>query len=314
MNPRILPVDGVIAVYNVALAAAWLRAAPGAPVAAVMVLVHGVAACLPLVLARRPVELPRLLRALREGYPLLVLGAAWTELGWLQEIRRLPPRDGFVERLDLAVFGVHPHQIWAAAQPQAWLNQLMFGLYLSYYLFVFLPPLVLAARGRRAAFRDWTLRLLVTYLGCYVLYTLFPVYGPRFGAPAPAAPADPGAFAHLAAALRSAGDSLGTAFPSSHVAGVVTAAWLSFRWLPRRLAYGFAFGAVGVSLSTVYTRNHYAIDVLAGIAAALALQTTYRLASTFLRRRDLPRSLLRIVRGRVRPGSFRMPDSKGESS
>jgi len=314
VNPRILPIDGVIAVYNVALAAAWLRAAPEAPLAAIMVLVHGAAAYLPFVLTRRAAELPRPLRALREGYPLLVLGAAWTELGWLQEIRGLPPRDAFVERLDLTVFGVHPHQIWAAAQPQAWLNQLMFGFYLSYYLFVFLPPLVLAARRRTEAFRDWTLRLLVTYLGCYVFYTLFPVYGPRFGTPIAAAPVDAGALAHLAAALRSAGDSLGTAFPSSHVAGVVTAAWLSFRWLPRRLAYGFAFGALGVSLSTVYTRNHYAIDVLAGAAAALVLQAIYHLVSTFLRRRELPTSPLRIVRGRVRPGSFRMPDSKGESS
>lgn len=285
MNPRLQPVDRVVAVYNLFLAAAWMRAAGAAPLAWLPVLLHVALAGLPWLLAGRVSASRRLLRGLREGYPLLVLAAAWAELGWLQEVRRLPFQDDIVRGLDQALFGGHPHLLWSAAQPQAWLSELMHGAYLSYYLFVFLPPLVLAVLGRRAAYRDWVLRLLVTYLGCYVFYTFFPVYGPRLGLPETAA-AGSGWLDQLTAALRSAGDSLGTAFPSSHVAGVVTSAWLASRWLPRPLGYGFAAGAFAVCLSTVYTQNHYAVDVVAGLAAALVLQTAYNALVACNRRRE----------------------------
>ncbi|NNG17195.1 MAG: phosphatase PAP2 family protein [Gemmatimonadales bacterium] len=68
------------------------------------------------------------------------------------------------------------------------------------------------------------------------------------------------------------GDSLGTAFPSSHVAGSVTIAYLAWRWLPRGWAWLIALETVGVCFATVYTQNHYAIDALGGLVWATVLQ------------------------------------------
>ncbi len=49
-------------------------------------------------------------------------------------------------------------------------------------------------------------------------------------------------------------------------------AYLALRWFRRPVAALLAAAAVGVTLSCVYTQNHYAVDALAGIVWALALQ------------------------------------------
>ena len=77
---------------------------------------------------------------------------------------------------------------------------------------------------------------------------------------------------HANVGARAAGDSLGTAFPSSHVAGVVTAAIIAWKWLPRPVAWLLIVESIGVMVATVYTQNHYAIDAVAGLVWAVVLQ------------------------------------------
>jgi membrane-associated phospholipid phosphatase len=52
----------------------------------------------------------------------------------------------------------------------------------------------------------------------------------------------------------------------------VTIAFIGWRWFSRPVALLLTLEAAGVVMSTVYTQNHYAIDSLAGIVWALALQ------------------------------------------
>jgi membrane-associated phospholipid phosphatase len=87
-----------------------------------------------------------------------------------------------------------------------------------------------------------------------------------------AGPLTDGFFYRLSTNAVHAGDSLGTAFPSSHVAGAVSMAILAARWLPRRLALVFGLEALGVVLSTVYTQNHFAIDSAVGVLLAVGVQ------------------------------------------
>jgi membrane-associated phospholipid phosphatase len=64
---------------------------------------------------------------------------------------------------------------------------------------------------------------------------------------------------------------MGTAFPSSHVVGAVTAALIAVQWFSRPWAVVFLLGALGVALSTVYTQSHFAIDSVIGIVFAVVL-------------------------------------------
>src|SRR4029434_9806213 len=120
------------------------------------------------------------------------------------------------------------------------------------------------------AFRSVVLALMLTYLSCFVFYLGFPVYGPRAIAAFAMLPSlAPGFFHGLVEHTRESGDSLGTAFPSSHVAGVVTMAWMGWRWLGAGWGLVLTAAATGLALAPVYTGKHYVID--AGGWGALVL-------------------------------------------
>ena len=56
-------------------------------------------------------------------------------------------------------------------------------------------------------------------------------------------------------------------FPSGHVA-VAVVCWVLARRIDRRFGFAFALLAAGVTLSTVYLRYHYVVDVIAGVLLA----------------------------------------------
>ncbi len=62
----------------------------------------------------------------------------------------------------------------------------------------------------------------------------------------------------------------GAAFPSSHVAIAWCTVFFSFKYL-RGIRWIHAVLALLLTVSTVYCRYHYAVDVLAGLATALIL-------------------------------------------
>ncbi len=174
---RLRSVDILVAGYNAVLAGVWFS--QSAPPALTLGALHLVLAALPLLLRRHdPHRMPLPLRALREVYPLLLLGFFWTELGWLFAARQPAFHDGFIARIDLAWFGEHLNLTWMPAMPSLWFSELMHFLYFSYYVAAFLPPVYLAAFGTRLAAADGIVRLLATYLTCFLWYLVFPVVGP----------------------------------------------------------------------------------------------------------------------------------------
>ena len=153
-----------------------------------------------------------------------------------------------------------------------WFSETMHFSYFAYYSLIVIPAIYLLAKGSHAGYHDFTFRLLVSYLVCYVIYIVFPVDGPIYTLHAPDGPYTQGLFYRLAHEVVTVGHAKGATFPSSHVAGAVTIAYGAWRWLPRPVAALLSLEALGVCLSTVYTQNHFAIDSLAGIVLALGLQ------------------------------------------
>lgn len=272
VTARVAPGHLFVAGYNLLLGAIWWANWRQAPYAPWIAVAHLAAAALPWLLVRAPRRRWDVLAALREFYPLLLLLAFWTELDLLRAVLGDRGFDAPIQALDLAVFGIHLHAVLLPATDTLWISEPMYFMYYAYYALVFLPPLVLAVRGHRTALRDATLRLMATYLLCYLVYIAFPVYGPHFIAPHHQGPHTAGLFYGLVAAAQAAGDSHGCAFPSSHVAGAVTIAFIAWRWLPRGVAALLTLEALGVVVSTVYTQNHYGVDALAGILWACAIQ------------------------------------------
>ena len=269
---RARPVDRLVSAYSLGFAVLWLGAPGRAAFIPAVVCAHVAAAVLPSVLARRHAAGRPVSRALHELYPLFFVVLVWIEMGLVREFLHATAHDPVIAAADRVLFGRHLHAVWMPAMPHAWFSELMFLIYLAYYPLVFLTPVVLLLLGRRQALRGVMLGLAVAYLGCYALYAVFPVDGPSHTMARYAGPLTEGLFYRIATEAVHAGDSLGTAFPSSHVAGAVTMAILASRWLSRPVAWLFGLEAAGVVLATVYTQNHFAVDALAGILLAALLQ------------------------------------------
>jgi membrane-associated phospholipid phosphatase len=270
---QIRPVDLVLAAFNAVAAVAWTAAWGRTPAAPWMILAHVAGVSLPWLVARVGPRSPAWIRALREGYPLLLLYPFYSEAGLLHAALGSPGHDAVVAGGDRALFGTAWHRQLHALAPQRWISETMHFFYASYYLLLAGPPIAAALARNGGAFRDISLRQMATFTACFAVYLYFPVYGPGHMDPFPTGGRPEGFFADLVRAAIGSGDSPGTAFPSSHVAGALTAAWFARRWYPRSMAALTAVGAVGVAFGTVYTRNHYAIDAAAGAALAIALQT-----------------------------------------
>ncbi len=300
-----LPVDRLLALYNGLLAVIWLALAGRTPGALAICFAHGAAVSLPWLLARARV-VSRGTAVLREVYPLIWLGAFWAELDLLRHPLHAHAYDAALTALDGALFGVHLHLVWIHWMPWRWFSELMHLSYFAYYAMIFLPPVAVLLTGRRDALRDMTFRLMVTYVGCYLVYLIFPVDAPVHTTPLYAGPLTDGFFYGLVHAAHAVGESLGASFPSSHVAGAVTIALLGRRWFGRWTARLFLLEAVGVTLSTVYTQSHVALDAVAGLGWALAVQ--WFVAPV------LARALGRPVQGPRRTPSSVTPELVGGTS
>jgi membrane-associated phospholipid phosphatase len=153
------------------------------------------------------------------------------------------------------------------------------------YLSYFFAPAILAAciywSDRRQLFRDFLVSLCVTTLLGYTGYLLVPAVGPYLYQAALFPDRLPGGGLHEADSVIQTIDSLkGYArdcFPSLHTAH--TTVVLVFAWRYSRLAFAVYLPiALGLYVSTIYLRMHYAIDVAAGFAvAALAVAIGPRL-------------------------------------
>jgi membrane-associated phospholipid phosphatase len=158
--------------------------------------------------------------------------------------------------------------------PMGWFSELMQGVYFLYYALFVGMVLYFLLRRDRLVLRDVTLRLSAAYAAAYVVYAVAPTVGPMAMAEFPrfGGAGAHGLFRTLNDALQAAGDAAGTAFPSTHVAGAVTLAWLAWRYGPRWFACLVTALAVGIAPATVYTQNHFLLDAVGGGVLAVWLQ------------------------------------------
>lgn len=263
-------VEILFTIYNLALAGVWaLRAAPES-VTPAMVFLHVTLAFLFMEMPRVPADAGRFRKVLHGVYPFVLWSLAWSEIGWLYDLTTPVIHDPAVQAAELALFGIHLNHVMPGLLDWGWLRELMGLSYLSYYLLILGPPLVLGLKGRREDLESHTLGLMTTYLTCFLIYLAMPVLGPRELALAAGETAAGvgGIFGAVMDTLFEAGDSPGTAFPSSHCAGSVASALLVRRHF-HQAGWAALVWAGLIVMSTVYTNNHYAIDAVAGIGTAI---------------------------------------------
>jgi membrane-associated phospholipid phosphatase len=186
----------------------------------------------------------------------------YVEMRWIIGGVGLPHRDGVVTAWEHALFPSNPSATLALSWHSLAVSEALHLAYGAYYLLVYVPPIILYARGRRDAFVATALALTVVYGSCFIAYALFPVDGPRYLVGPAAAPDGP--MRRLVLALLEQGSSRGTAFPSSHVAASVVATLCALRH-QRPVGIAVAVTAAALTVATVYGGFHYAVDALVGV-------------------------------------------------
>ena len=132
------------------------------------------------------------------------------------------------------------------------------GVYMSHYVFVLLPVFVVRDREFfRRVMRAYLMAFIVGYIG----FLVYPTASPR---PA-AVPGD--GFAAWCLRLNYSLDTPYNCFPSLHVAVSVLAALACYR-VHARLGIAAGVWAALIGVSTLYTKQHYAVDVVTGALLA----------------------------------------------
>jgi membrane-associated phospholipid phosphatase len=260
--------DVMFGLYSVLLAMVWAVTVAHRPLALGMTAVHLGLAWLLFILPAPAGKAPAAAVVARRFYPFLLWGLAWSEVGWLYRLKLPVTWDDPIQTLDLLATGTHLNLKLAGWLPWPWLSELMHGLYLSYYLLI-LGPVVYLVWRRRDQLEGHTANLMGTYLACFSVYLVLPVLGPRgFGNEVAISR---GVFAGVMEAFFAAGDSLGTAFPSSHCAASLAAALSARAFLGPKTSGVLLVWALMIAVATVYTNNHYAIDGITGLGLALGV-------------------------------------------
>ena len=164
-------------------------------------------------------------------------------------------------------------------------------VYGSLYVFVVLLPLLVVRQwdlGRRAL-QAFLMVMLVSYAG----FLLYPAAAPR------PAQVPGGGFLPWTLRLAYALDTEYGCFPSLHVAYSFVSALTCYR-VHERVGIAAALWASLIGLSTLYTKQHYAVDVIAGALLALVAYAVFlrghpRGLVTESDRRAAPRRAMAVI-------------------
>ena len=194
--------------------------------------------------------------------------------------------DDMLIRIDYAMMGVHP-TIWIERWIEPWLTDLMYGLYLFYFP---MPLIILGRMLRKEKYREIEeafFIFLACYYVAYAVYFFIPASGPRFNLEGLQTVGLEGHF--LTTLIRGLINVLEPnkldAFPSLHSAILLITMLIVLKH-EKKMFYFFITPAIGITISLVYCRYHYVIDIiagflLAGISYKLSSKIHYKYGSRF---------------------------------
>jgi PAP2 superfamily len=255
------PVDVLLLAYLGVVSVVAAVRLPTRPGCGWLLVAHGLFVVL-LVLLTRP-GLGPVGRTIREIYPLFLLPGLYSELDVLNS-GPIPVYDQVVQSWELLVFGAQISREWWQLAPSRFWSTVLHAAYLSYYLIVSAPALFFAWRGDVAAVRRFVLVVMTTFVICYLGFLFFPVAGPYYTFPRPAAWFTENLPARLVYEALSTGSSYGAAFPSSHVAAALAATLTAAR-VSGRLGLVLLLPTILLTVGVVYCQMHYGVDALAGL-------------------------------------------------
>ncbi len=167
-------------------------------------------------------------------------------------------------KIDQFLFGTQPC-VWAEKFIHPVLTDIFTFFYVLFFLWAPLLALILYLKGDRIKFRYTMVGLILTFYLGYFGYILFPaaspdlVLAPMFTKTLQNLPI----LDKLRNSFTVLPSSVRDAFPSLHTAVTLVALFFSWKYLRWYFWFILPF-TIGLILSTIYLRQHYVIDLIAG--------------------------------------------------
>ncbi len=201
----------------------------------------------------------------RFWYPIVIVPMMYKHLEHYIHLIFPHSFDSLIVRLETALLG-QPVNAWVPAIQTPWLTEIMHIAYAFYWFSIPITAFMFWRLQNRVAFEELVTGILTTFFVSYLLFILFPVYGPRFYLESRIPIHFRGIL--LTPTLRAIvhqGGLKGGAFPSSHVAVAVLNYLYLKQFFPRFAQRFFLPAVIMLSLGTLYGQFHYLTDVVAGV-------------------------------------------------
>lgn len=262
------PTEKLFIGYAIIMACLLAPAARQSLFSSLLLLGHATAILIMVLLARWQTPLAQFAR---HWFLLAYVPFCYKQVPYLVTALRLRPTDLTLAHWDHAMWKVDP-VFWLSTMQNTLLTELLQLVYTMFIPGTVALGIILWWRRPRPEFRYGTFLIAVTFLVSYLGYLVLPARGPRFMAYASHYPALQGlwTFPSLQNLLDTLEGVQYDCFPSGHVAVVLVGCHIARR-ISAPVFYGFSVFATLITVSTVYLRYHYVIDVLAGMLLAIVV-------------------------------------------
>jgi hypothetical protein len=182
-------------------------------------------------------------------------------------------RDGVLLALDQAMFGQTP-AVYCERIAASWSTDLMSLCYTTYHFYLAIV-VVHAIRDSNFANQQLSAYLFTSFAIGFIGYLLVPALGPAITHPELfSGPLPGGTISRFIGNVVAKGSSGYDTFPSLHI--MITCILLDHDWRAVRQRFWImVVPSIGLMISTIYLRYHYAVDLLAGFLLFLALRQTF---------------------------------------
>ena len=202
-------------------------------------------------------------------YPLVLFALFYTEVGVLNQL--ITPgvfHDSAILEIEEKVFRGQPSQELYRRLDSRLLGEYLHLGYFSYYFLVPILGFTLWFRRPREQFDRAVACIAFVFYSCFLIFIFYPVTGPYHVVTAPP-PAEGVGYVlpNVTRWLLDRGSSVGTAFPSSHVA-VAVVTWLMAIRYHTGIAVLYAFLVPALAVGAINGGYHYATDIVAGALLA----------------------------------------------
>ncbi|MCE5312924.1 MAG: phosphatase PAP2 family protein [Nitrospiraceae bacterium] len=216
-------------------------------------------------------------------FPLVSILICFDTLGLI--VNKVNPQDidHILIGLDYRLFGVHP-TLYLQKYLTSFASDVLQTAYATYYFLPVALGIVLKSQGRTEDFNKSLFFVMLCFYLSYVGYIIWPALGPRYAMPHMYESEITGLLVSgpIQNLLNLLEGVKRDAFPSGHTGIALTVLYLAFRY-SRTLFWIILSPVMLLIVATVMCRYHYVVDVIGGIALAVATVALGELYYTLLK-------------------------------